>query len=102
MTAALPQTDMFAPPHSDRDTSLDAANAIRSVAGRLRLLVLNAIREQGGRGACNHELEAALGLAGNTVRPRVWELRRFGLVEDSGLRRPTPSGRQAVAWRVKP
>lgn len=88
-------------PFSDPDTSLRAARQIEPTLSRLRTMVLEALRREGPHGACNHELEVMLGLAGNTVRPRVWELRRFGLVEDSGLRRFTPAGRRAVVWRAK-
>ena len=98
----LPDLPLFtAPPASGPGTSRQAAQSVERAAPRLRGLVLDAIRSAGILGACEHELDARLGLAGSTVRPRIWELRQQGLVEDSGLRRNTPSGRKAVAWRAR-
>lgn len=100
MSDPVVELDLF-PPYSDRDTSLAAAHAIEPHAGRLQQIVLDAIRNAGELGMCNHELEELLDLSGNTVRPRVVELRRAGLVERSEIYRKTPSGRMAIAWRIR-
>ena len=93
--------DLFsAAPWSEPGTSRDAAYDIAPHAGTLRKRVLDAIVEAGAFGRCTHELEEALALSGDTVRPRVWELRRAGLIVDSGLRRNTPAGRKAIVWRA--
>jgi hypothetical protein len=95
----LPQGDLFpGAPYSDPETSRAAALEIEPQLSRLRSLVLGAVRSCGPHGSTCDELEVRLGIAGNTVRPRLWELRRFGLIEDSGLRRLTRSGRRAVCW----
>lgn len=86
------------PPTNGTPTSNDAADAIQSLTGRLRWLVLDALRERGAEGATAEELEHATGLSGSTVRPRLIELRRKGLVMDSTRTRPTASGRRAVVW----
>lgn len=86
-------------PHSGSDTSRDAAHSIRREMPRLEALVLSHL--SGCSGATAQEIEVATGLAGNTVRPRLVGLRERGLVEDSGERRVTTSGRRAVVWRAK-
>jgi predicted ArsR family transcriptional regulator len=100
MTAQLP---LFAlaptAPHSWPATSRDAAHSIAPHLARLEQLVLDALGNAGGLTA--QELEYVTGLAGNTVRPRLWELRKRGLVADSGQTRKTPSGRAAIVWRAR-
>lgn len=86
-------------PHSGGETSREAARSIRSALPRLEAMVLSAL--SGCSGMTAHEMETATGLAGNTVRPRLVGLRERGLIEDTGERRVTPSGRKAVVWRAK-
>ena len=89
-------------PFSQPTTSREAAEAIEPVTARLERQVLDALRAAGTDGLCNHELETILDLAGNTVRPRVWTLRKRGFVVDSGTVRLTPSGRRAIVWTAAP
>jgi hypothetical protein len=86
-------------PHNGTDTSVDAARSVRSELPRLEALVLGALRGSPA-GATAEELEAMTCLRGNTVRPRLVGLRERGMVEDSGGRRATASGRLAVIWRA--
>lgn len=51
-------------------------------------------------GATDEEVEIALGLKHQTASARRRELVQAGRVVDSGSRRPTTSGRQAIVWRV--
>ena len=83
-----------------RDTSEEAAALIKPKVGRLQQMVLDYIREHGG--ATDFEIERDLKLGPNTARPRRVELYLAGKVIDSGLRRPTASGRQAAVWVVAP
>ena len=83
--------------HSDEGTSREAAKRIVPHKSRLQAMVLEAMHG----GATAQEIEERTGLAGNTVRPRLVELRLRGLVEDSGERRETQAGRLAVVWREK-
>jgi len=76
-------------------TSVEAAQAIEPRAATLRRRVLDYLRECGDRGATRQEVEAALGMSGNTVRPRVCELMEMGLVQETTETRLTPSGRRA-------
>jgi len=88
-------------PHSDDDTSRSAAKRIVPHLARLETLVLEAIREAGPAGLCDHEVEHKTGLCHQTASARRRELVLKGLVVDSGIRRKTASGRDAKAWRVK-
>lgn len=88
-------------PHSDEDTSREAARSMRPHIARLEQVVLEAIRASGGEGLCDHEIEERTGLQHQTASARRRELVLRGLVEDSGIRRVTPSGRSAKSWRSK-
>jgi hypothetical protein len=74
--------------------SREAAEGIAPVAGSLRARVLALIVARGVMS--EQEVEQALGLPGNTVRPRLWELERDGAIRkaDKGT---TASGR--ACWR---
>ena len=87
------------PPDNGTATSKAAAKAVPDAA-KLRACVLAAIADAAA-GLTREEIEAATGLSGNTVRPRVWELVRAGIVKPEGVRK-TQSGRAAaVIVRVK-
>ena len=96
-------------PHSGGSTSKAAARAKASTAAEQRLRVLAAIRQRGDYGATADELEVVLGMLGNSIRPRLVELRGECrrrpdlpvLIQDSGEHRPTRSGRSAVVWKPK-
>ena len=90
----------FAAPAQNTDTSRGAAKAIESCAQTLRWAVLAFLRRQGELGATDEQIQSSLALNPSTVRPRRGELVSAGLVVDSGLTRPTASGRQAIVWRV--
>ena len=64
---------LFEPPAQPVDTSLAAAAKITQHTARLREAVYLYLKTQGARGATAGELEAALGLSGSTVRPRLRE-----------------------------
>ena len=95
----------FTPPHSEPDTSRAAAKSMRTRAPVLRAQVYAFICSRSS-GATNEEIQDGLGLSGDTVRPRVWELRGNGgcvaMIRDSGTRRFTHSGRQAKVWEERP
>lgn len=95
---ALPGVSLA--PHSDMDTSLAAARQIVPDLARLEAVVLADIA---GciNGATDYEIELHTGLRHQTASARRRGLVLKGLVEDSGLRRNTDSGRAAVVWRVR-
>ena len=89
-----------APPHNGTATSIAAADAIADQLGRLELLVLRGVIGLGT--ATTEELEESLMLPGNTVRPRIWSLRKKGFVRDMDGTRTTKSGRQAQVHTATP
>lgn len=90
-----------APGHRNVDTSIAAANAIAPQLGRLQLMAETAIREAGLYGLTADELAARLGMDRWSIQPRTSELRRKGLIRDSGLRRLNATGKQAIVWVAK-
>jgi hypothetical protein len=81
------------------DTSEDAADEIKPAANTLRRKVYDYIVDQEA-GATDEEIQDALQMNPSTERPRRRELQQGGLIQDSGDRRPTRSGRKAVVWRL--
>jgi hypothetical protein len=90
-----------APGHRNVDTSIAAANAIAPKLGRLQRMAEAAIREAGLYGLTADELAARLDMDRYSIQPRTSELRRKGLIRDSGLRRPNATGKQAIVWIAK-
>lgn len=92
--------DLFAYPHQpgarDRDTSQAAADGIAPDAHLLRSRALAVVKRSNGLTA--DEVAGRLGLSILSIRPRLTELSRLGLVRDSGLRRHNASGRKAIVW----
>jgi len=88
-------------PHSGSETSRAAAAAIEPQAGTLCASVYSFIVGRGEAGATDHEIQAGLRLDGNSERPRRKALENRGLIEDSGRRRETPTGRMAIVWVQK-
>ena len=80
------------PPPTTADVmSRAAAASMLDAAGGIRRRVAECISQYGP--VAEWRIEEILGIEGNTVRPRIWELRHAKLVESrgSGL---TPSGRR--------
>jgi hypothetical protein len=87
------------PPHNQRATSLAAAQSKQTVAATERERVYEAIRRMGTYGATREELQSKLSMAGDTVRPRCWELLgnsgHTARIRVSDAVRSTKSGRAA-------
>lgn len=90
-----------APGHRNVDTSIAAATALAPKLGRLQRMAETAIRNAGQYGLTADELAARLGMDRWSIQPRTSELRRKGLIRDSGLRRPNATGKQAIVWMAK-
>ena len=90
-----------APGHRNVDTSIAAAEAIAPKLGRLQRMAEEAIRDAGLKGLTADELAARLEMDRWSIQPRTSELRRKGLIRDSGLRRPNATGKQAIVWIAK-
>lgn len=82
------------PGHDDSDTSKEAAEAIAPHINRLQQIALTAIRESGG--LTREELSDKTGNPPASIHPRVSELKKMGLIRDSGLRRRNRSGKRAI------
>jgi hypothetical protein len=84
------------------DTSKQAARLIAPKSGSDRERVLQTVLATwySEHGRTDEELQDILGMDPSTERPRRVELVEGGWLEDSGKRRPTRSGRQAIVWQV--
>jgi len=89
------------PPTNGVATSNAAADSVEESAATLRMQVYEAIKDAGSNGMTDDELMVKLDMRGNTLHPRRWELtRKFKNVVDSGKRRRTRTGRNAIVWVV--
>lgn len=87
-----------APGHRNVETSIAAANTLAPKLGRLQRMAEAAIREAGRLGLTADELAARLDLDRWSIQPRTSELRRKGLIRDSGQRRRNTTGKLAIVW----
>ena len=87
-----------APGHRNVETSIAAANALAPSLGRLQRMASAAIRDAGAHGLTADELAARLDMDRWSIQPRTSELRRKGIIRDSGRRRPNTTGKQAIVW----
>lgn len=87
--------------HNGTQTSIAAAESVRSTAATDRQRILEAVRAAGIHGMTREQIEVATGLTGNTVRPRVAELLAAGTIEEAGEIRRTTSGRAAKVLTVR-
>lgn len=96
------QTDMFGYPDRPgfnwRDTSQAAAKRIAGGAAAIRVQILAELQVRGTTGGTCDELEQAMGLSHQTCSARIRELNMKNRIVDSGLRRKTRSGRDAIVW----
>lgn len=94
----LPATDA---PHNGTRTSVIAAESItRNYTEQLRADILAFLRRRPALGATADEIEMLMEIPGNTLRPRLVEMRRRSLIRDSGQTRRTRTGRPAAVWVV--
>jgi hypothetical protein len=88
------------PGHRGVETSIAAADAVAPSLGGLQRLVLDAIKGRGSAGLTADECAALVGLDRWSVQPRTSELRRKGLIADSGLRRRNETRKNAIVWTL--
>lgn len=85
--------------HTDAgDTEVAAAALVAPRVGSLRARALALIVESGDLGYTAYELHVDMGELLYSVAPRMAELQRAGWIIDSGRRRPTPTGGDAIVW----
>ena len=95
------QLDLQMPtaPSQAVDTSRAAGLAASHFRTKLHRRVLATLLGH-PEGLTEFELEEHTGLAGNTLRPRLWELEKIGYVRKSTERRRRPGVRQGLGSRV--
>ena len=89
-----------APGHRLVETSVAAADDFAPKLGRLQRIAEATIRDAGLRGLTADELAARLDMDRWSIQPRTSELKRKGLIRDSGRRRPNGTGKLAIVWTV--
>lgn len=89
----------YTPASGRTDTSAAAAEAIAPSTGRLQRTALLAIRAADD-GLTTQELADRTGLDFASIQPRTSELRRLGLIRDSGRRRQNRNGKRVIVWEA--
>ena len=82
------------------DTEREAAEKIAPRVTGLRLKVLSALADKGEIGATGEVITNILGEWLYSVKPRITELARMGLVEDSGRRVMNSRKRREIVWVI--
>lgn len=80
-------------------TSIAAAQKVLPRTGSLRRQVYEYILRQGLRGATDQEMELALSIDGNTIRPTRISLVKDGFILDTGSTRKNQHGNDCIVWR---
>lgn len=92
-----PKSYPHRPGAKKRDTSFAAADAMALKVGTIRERVLAAIKLQPGT---PEEIGRMIGEGIWNTRPRCSELAALGLIEDSGVRRESAGGKNAIVWKA--
>lgn len=82
-------------------TSRKAAESVEPRTGTLRRQVFDFLNNRGLHGATDEEIETALAISGNTVRPSRGTLVDDGYVIDSGTTRKNRNGHDCIVWVAK-
>lgn len=80
-------------------TSVMAAERALPRSGTKRRMVYDFIERCGIRGATDDEIEATLGIDGNTVRPTRGGLVEDGYIINTGTTRKNKHGNECIVWR---
>ena len=86
------------PPSNGIPTSDEAAARIATHAQRQRDIIYSYVIDQYMLGSTAQEASIALDMPIQTVTPRLLEIRKDGLLVDSGEKRMTTSNRRAIVW----
>jgi hypothetical protein len=81
-----------------QETSVKAAQAVLPRTGTKRWTVFEMIKGNGSFGLCDHEIEELTGWRIPTVTATRNSLLRDYWIYDSGVRRKTPRGNEAIVW----
>jgi hypothetical protein len=81
--------------------SKEAADKIATKAPNLREQAFEIFKQHHRLGLTADELAFLLNVSVLSIRPRVSELFRMGIIEDSKTRRTNQSGSTVTVWRLK-
>ena len=81
-----------------RTTSLAAQEKARPKFGSNRAKVFQYIFDQQERGATDQEIQTALNMPGDTLRPARLSLLKDDLIYDSGKTRQNENGNECIVW----
>lgn len=82
------------------DTEFEASARVRPNSGATRMRVLTFLGAMGGIGATDYQIGQALQILRTSAGKRRKELQDDGYVVDSGTRRKTDTGCNAIVWRI--
>ena len=85
--------------HNAQNTSILAAEKALPKSGTKRRRVYDYISGRGLYGATDDEIENALGIDGNTVRPTRGGLVEDGYIINTGTTRKNKHGNECIVWR---
>lgn len=85
--------------HNAQRTSLLAAEKALPKSGTKRRRVYDYIANRGLLGATDDEIEGALGIDGNTIRPTRGGLVEDGYIINTGTTRKNKHGNECIVWR---
>ena len=83
-----------------RSTSFQVLIKVAPKHGSNRANVYQYIIDRQDRGATDQELQAALNMPGDTLRPTRLSLLKDGLIYDSGKTRQNANGNDCIVWMV--
>ena len=83
-----------------RATSVEALVKVAPKIPTYKQRVLDLLIERGGYGATDQEMESALNMSGNTIRPTRMGLLKAGVITDSGMTRLNQNGNRCIVWVI--
>lgn len=83
---------------TDPDTSRAAAESMYGAIESILRRLLDAFRDRGPM--TRTEISAIVGLTDYQASKRISDLKNAGAIVDAGERRPGPSGRAQIVWRL--
>ena len=81
-----------------RATSIEALEKFAPYQESARERVLQYLIDQQERGATDQEMQKALGISGDTLRPTRGALLKNNLIYDSGKTRQNDKGNSCIVW----
>ena len=83
-----------------RTTSVEALFKATPKIPTYKQVVLDYLEMRGNWGATDQEMEVALEISGNTIRPTRMSLLKAGMITDSGETRLNRNGNRCIVWVI--